>query len=92
MLKPGDSCEVTVKWGFDHWVKAEFSAEDGNSVEFSHLEGACQVALFGPVEVEDVVLGPDQAPTRIIVPGEYHLFTRAIIVAQQACRYQVTVN
>ena len=48
-------------------VKAEFSAEGGNSVEFSHLEGACQVALFGPVEVEDVVLGPDQAPTRITV-------------------------
>lgn len=92
VLKPGDSCDLTVKWGFDHWIKAEFPDDGGNNVEFSHLEGACQISLFGPPEVEGGLLGPDQEPIRVSLPGEYHLFTRATIVAQQACRYRVAVN
>jgi hypothetical protein len=93
VLKPGDSCDLTVKWGFDHWIKAEFPEGGGNQVEFSHLEGDCHVSLFGPIEADEApLLGPDQEPFRVAFPGEYHLFTRAIVVAQQICRYRVAVN
>ncbi len=92
VLKPGDSCELTVKWGTDHWVMAEFPKGGDNHIEISHLEGACQVALFGPIDTDDAMLGPDLEPMRSAVPGEYHLFTRAIVVAQQTCRYRVAVN
>ena len=91
-LNPGDRCEITVKWGYDHWVRAEFPEDGVSRVAFTHLEGDCNVALFGPVELEEVVLGPGQAPTEIKLPGEYHLFTRAISVAQQTCRYDIAIE
>ena len=92
VLQPGDSCEVTVKWGYDHWIKAEFPDNAGKAVVFSHLEGKCNVSLFGPEELDNDVLTPDQEPTSSRVPGEYHLFTRAITVAKEACRYGVAVD
>jgi hypothetical protein len=92
VLKPGESCDLTVKWGTDHVIMAEFPQDGDSHVEFSHLEGACRVSLFSPAEAEESTLAPDQEPTRSDQPGEYHLFTRAIVVAQQACRYRVAVN
>ena len=92
VLAPGDSCEVTVKWGHDHWIKAELPAGGNNYVEFRHLEGGCKVSLFSPVEGEGTELGPEDAPARGTESGEYHLFTRAIVVAKQECRYRVSVN
>ena len=92
VLQPGDSCEVTVKWGYDHWIKADFPENGGNAVVFSHLEGNCNVSLFGPVELDNDLLMPDQEPTGSRIPGEYHLFTRAITVAKEACRYGVSVD
>ncbi|MCG8361049.1 MAG: hypothetical protein MI920_36290 [Kiloniellales bacterium] len=91
-LVPGESCDVTVKWGHDHWIKAELPEGGGHHVEFRHLEGGCKVSLFSPVETEGAELGPDEEPGRGTQSGEYHLFTRAIVVAKQACRYRVTVN
>lgn len=92
VLGPGDACEVVIKWGYDHWIRAEFPQDGSSQVVFRHLEGACNVALFGPLELDDVVLGPDMAPTTSQQPGEYHLFTRAISVAQQTCRYRISVD
>lgn len=91
-IQPGESCEVTIKWGYDHWIKADFPWGGTNAVVFSHLEGECNVALFGPVDLENDVLRPDGKPERIDVPGEYHLFTRAITIAKQTCRYRVSVD
>jgi hypothetical protein len=92
VLRAGDRCEITIKWGYDHWVRAEFSEDGVSRVAFTHLEGDCNVALFGPVELEEIVLGPGQTPTELKLPGEYHLFTRAISVAQQTCRYAVSIE
>ncbi len=92
VLKPGESCEVTVKWGHDHWIKAELAEGGDSHVEFRHLEGGCTVSLFSPVEAEGTEIGPDKEPARGTESGEYHLFTRAIVVAKQACRYRVSVN
>jgi hypothetical protein len=90
VLRPGEDCEVKVKWGYDHWVKAEFPQDGVSHIEFSHIEGKCNVSLFGPLE--GAVLGPDQGPVRSTQPGEYHLFTRAMTIAQEACRYRITVD
>ena len=90
VLGPGDDCEVQVKWGYDHWVKAEFPQDGVSHIEFSHIEGKCNVSLFGPLE--GAVLAPDQEPLRSTQPGEYHLFTRAMTIAQEACRYRIAVN
>lgn len=92
VLRPGEGCEITVKWGYDHWIMADFPRSAGNAVEFSHLEGQCNVSLFGPEELDNDVIGPEQVRTRSTFPGEYHLFTRAITVAKEACRYRVAVN
>ena len=92
VLKPGERCEVTVKWGHDHWVKAEFAKGDDNAVVFTHLEGNCNVSLFGPEALDNDLLGPDLGPASSELPGEYHLFTRAITVAKEACRYSVSVD
>jgi hypothetical protein len=92
VLLPGERCEVTVKWGYDHWVKADFPNDGASVVVFRHLEGKCNVSLFGPEELENDVLGPDLEPTSSKIPGEYHLFTRAITVAKEACRYSVAVD
>ncbi|MFQ5773166.1 MAG: hypothetical protein ACE5GS_01475 [Kiloniellaceae bacterium] len=89
VLNPGESCIVTVKWGHDHTITGAFPANGENYIEFSHVEGQCNVALFGPAEG---LLGPDQPPLKSAAPGEYHLFTRAITVAKQTCRYRVAVD
>lgn len=91
-LKPGDSCELTIKWGTDHWVAVEFPDSGSHHMEIEHLEGACRVSLFGPIETEETILGPDQKSVRRILEGEYHLFTRAIVVAQQTCRFRISVE
>jgi hypothetical protein len=80
---------VTVKWGHDHWVKGDFPENGGNSIEFRHVQGKCSVALFGPAEG---LLSPDEPPVRSALPGEYHLFTRAITVAQETCQYRIAVE
>ena len=90
VLRPGEDCEIAIKWGYDHWVQAQFPQDGESYIEFSHVEGKCNVSLFGPVE--GTVLAPDQAPIRVSQPGEYHLFTRAMTIAQEACRYRVAVN
>ena len=90
VLKPGETCEITVKWGYDHWVRAEFPQDGKSHIAFSHIEGKCNVSLFGPLE--DTTLNPDQAPTRSSQPGEYHLFTRAMTIAREACRYRIAVD
>ena len=92
VLRPGDRCEVTVKWGHDHWIKADFPNGAGKAVVFRHLEGKCNVSLFGPEELENDLLTPDQGPTSSRVPGDYHLFTRAITVAKESCRYGISVD
>lgn len=92
VLQPGDSCEVTVKWGHDHWIKADFPNGADKAVVFRHLEGNCNVSLFGPVELENDLLTPEQESTSSRVPGDYHLFTRAITVAKESCRYGISVN
>lgn len=89
VLAPGDSCELSVRWGHDHWVTGIFPGGGGNYIEFNHLEGDCSVALFGGI---DTVLGPDQSQVRSSTPGDYHLFTRAMSVARQDCRYQIAVK
>ncbi len=90
VLRPGEDCEIKVKWGYDHWVKAEFPQDGTSHIEFTHIEGKCNVSLFGPLD--GAVLAPDQEPLRSTQPGEYHLFTRAMTVAQEACRYRIAVN
>ena len=92
VLQPGDSCEVTVKWGHDHWIKAEFPSNAGKAIVFRHLEGNCNVSLFGPEELENDLLTPDGDPTSSQIPGDYHLFTRAITVAKESCRYGIAVD
>ena len=92
VLKPGDSCDLTVKWGTDHWIVAEFPDNDLYQVEIAHQEGDCRVSLFAPIETEETILGPDQAVVRRTLEGEYHLFTRAIVVAQQTCRFRISVQ
>jgi hypothetical protein len=92
VLQPGDSCDLTVKWGTDHWIVAEFPDGDAHRVEITHLEGGCQVHLYGPIETDEVLLGPDQEPISRALEGEYHLFTRAIVVAREACRFRISVN
>lgn len=87
-LVPGDSCEIDVKWGYDHWVVGDFP-EGENTLSFEHVKGDCNVSLFGPAEG---LLGPSNPPIRTVLPGEYHLFTRAISLAQQACRYRISVE
>ncbi len=90
VLRPGEDCEVKVKWGYDHWVKAEFPQDGTSHIEFTHIEGKCNVSLFGPLE--GAVLAPDREPLRSTQPGEYHLFTRAMTIAQESCRYRIAVN
>ena len=92
VLKPGESCDLTVQWGTDHWIVAEFPDNDPYQVEITHQEGDCRVSLFAPIEIEETILGPDQAVIRMSEQGEYHLFTRAIIVAQQTCRFRISVE
>jgi hypothetical protein len=89
VLKPGDACVIDVRWGHDHFVIAEIPSDGSGAIEISHAEGKCNVALFGPIEG---ILGPEEPPQRSTLPGEYHLFTRAITLAQENCRYQVTVD
>jgi hypothetical protein len=92
VLRPGDSCELTVEWGTDHWIVAEFPDNDPYQVEIEHEEGDCRVSLFAPIETEETILGPDQAVVRRTLEGEYHLFTRAIVVTQQTCRFRISVE
>lgn len=92
VLKPGDSCDLTVQWGTDHWIVADFPGSDVHHVEIAHQEGDCRVSLFAPIETEETILGPDQAVVRRTLEGEYHLFTRAIVVAQQTCRFRISVE
>lgn len=92
VLQPGDSCDLTVKWGTDHWIVANFPGSDVHHVEIAHQEGDCRVSLFAPIETEETILGPDQAVVRRALEGEYHLFTRAIVVAQQTCRFRISVE
>ena len=92
VLMPGESCELTVKWGTDHWIVAEFPDNNSYQVEIAQLEGECQVSLFAPIETEETILGPDQAVIRRALEGEYHLFTRAIVVTQQTCRFRISVE
>jgi len=89
LLTPGKSCDLAVKWGHDHWVRSDFAENKGNEIEFSHLEGDCKVSLFGPIEG---LLTPGGEPVTSGLPGEYHLFTRAITLAQQDCIYRITVK
>ena len=89
VLSPGESCELQVKWGYDHWLVGAFAENSGSQVEFSHVSGDCSVSLFGPTEA---LLSPDSGPVRSSLPGEYHIFTRAITVAQQSCVYRVSVE
>ena len=56
---------------------------------FEHIKGDCNVSLFGPT---NGLLSPDNPPILTVIPGEYHLFTRAISLAQQACRYRISVE
>ncbi|MDH3597481.1 MAG: hypothetical protein OEU09_21190 [Rhodospirillales bacterium] len=90
VLKLGQTCEITIKWGYDHWVRAEFPDDGKSYIEFGHIEGKCNVSLFGPAE--ETTLTPDQAPTRSSQPGDYHLFTRAMTIAREACRYKIAVD
>ena len=54
------------------------------------------MALFGPEGAdfggEQAALGPESPLIETTVPGEYHIFTRAITVAQQECRFEVSVR
>lgn len=92
VLRPGESCELTVKWGTDHWIVAEFPDNDPYQVEITHQEGDCRVSLFAPIETEETILGPEQTVVRRTLEGEYHLFTRAIVVTQQICRFRISVE
>ncbi|HMB76144.1 MAG TPA: hypothetical protein VKN76_07070 [Kiloniellaceae bacterium] len=87
-MVPGDSCEIDVKWGYDHWVVGVFEQGE-HTMSFEHVKGDCNVSLFGPT---NGLLSPDNPPIRTVQPGEYHLFTRAISLAQQACRYRISVE
>lgn len=92
VLQPGDSCDLTVKWGTDHWIEAKFPDCEPHRVEIAHQEGDCQVFLYGPIETDETMLGPGQEPTTRALEGEYHLFTRAIVVAKQTCRFRISVE
>ena len=87
-MEPGDSCEIDVKWGYDHWVVGVFTQGE-HTMSFEHVKGDCNVSLFGPTSG---LLTPNDPPIRTVEPGEYHLFTRAISLAQQACRYRISVE
>lgn len=89
ILAPGQACVVTVKWGHDHVVTADFAQNGSNAVRFEHVEGKCNVALFGPLEGQ---LSPEAADVESALPGDHHLLTRAITVANEACRYRVRVE
>ena len=88
---PYDDSRVTVVID-DARHYAETTAERFDLVVFSHLEGNCNVSLFGPEDLENDLLMPGQEPTSSRVPGDYHLFTRAITVAKESCRYGVAVD
>ena len=92
VLSLGDSCEVDIKWGHDHWVVADIPQGQGKAIELRHLEGSCNVSLFGPLEIEGAILGPKTPVIRRTVSGEYHLFTRAVTVAKEACRFRIGIN
>ena len=88
----GDSCEVDIKWGHDHWVLADIPQGQGKAIELRHLEGSCNVSLFGPLEIEGAIIGPETPLIRRTVSGEYHLFTRAVTVAKEACRFRLAIE
>ncbi len=92
VLEPGESCELTVQWGTDHWIEARFRDGQPRKVSIEHLEGDCQVSLFGPIETDEVIIGSGQEPVSRALEGEYHLFTRAIVVARQTCRFRISVE
>jgi hypothetical protein len=96
VLEPGQSCVVSIVWGHDHWISAAFSAGAGHKVVFRHLEGDCNVALFGPEDAglsgDDAMVGAARRSAESAVAGDYHLFTRALAAAQEACRFEISVN
>ncbi|MEM7222486.1 MAG: hypothetical protein AAF495_05875 [Pseudomonadota bacterium] len=92
VMTVGDSCEVDIKWGHDHWVMADIPQGEGKAIELRHLEGSCNVSLFGPLEIEGAIIGPESPVIRRTVSGEYHLFTRAVTVAKEACRFRVAID
>ena len=87
-MAAGDSCEIDIKWGYDHWVVGDFT-EGESTMTFEHLKGDCNVSLFGPA---NGLLSPDLPPILTVLPGEYHLYTRAMSLAKQACRYRISVD
>lgn len=92
LLRPGESCALTLQWDADHWITADFPADGRSHVSFSHLAGACRVALFGPPGSEDAQLAPGQAPTRRSLPGEYHFYIRSLVLDRGDCRYRIAVD
>ncbi len=89
VLKPGDSCEVAIRWGHDHWVAGDFADDAEHRIEFTHVSGDCSVSLFGPAEG---LLAPGADPVSHALGGEYHLFSRALAIAKGTCTYRVAVR
>lgn len=92
VLNVGDRCLVDIRWGHDHWVRADIPQGEGKGITFEHVEGSCNVSLFGPLEIEGAILGPESPRIRRTVAGDYHLFTRAVTVAKEACRFEVKIE
>ena len=72
-MAAGDSCEIDIKWGYDHWVVGDFT-EGESTMTFEHLKGDCNVSLFGPT---NGLLSPDLPPIRQVTkppPADRRLF------------------